>query len=43
MPICSYGGLDGFGIPHSKLLENILNVFCLANEGVGDLFSNAMS
>jgi hypothetical protein len=33
MPICSHGSLDGFGILHSKLLENILNVLCLANEG----------
>jgi hypothetical protein len=33
MPICSHGSLDGFGILHSKLLENILNVLCLADEG----------
>jgi hypothetical protein len=33
MSICSHGSLDGFGILHSKLLENILNVLCLANEG----------
>jgi hypothetical protein len=33
MPICSHGSLDGFNILHSKLLENILNVLCLANEG----------
>jgi hypothetical protein len=33
MPICSHGSLDGFGILHSKLLENILNVLCLSNEG----------
>jgi hypothetical protein len=33
MPICSYGSLDGFGILHSKLLENILNVLSLAYEG----------
>jgi hypothetical protein len=33
MPICSHGCLDGFGIIHSKLLENILNLLCLANEG----------
>jgi hypothetical protein len=33
MPICSYGSLDGFGILHSKLLENILNVLSLADEG----------
>jgi hypothetical protein len=32
MPICSHGSLDGFSILHSKLLENILNVLCLANE-----------
>jgi hypothetical protein len=33
MPICSHGSFDGFGILHSKLLEYILNVLCLANEG----------
>jgi hypothetical protein len=33
MPICSHRSLDGFGILHSKLLENILNVLCLADEG----------
>jgi hypothetical protein len=33
MPICSHGCLDGFGILHSKLLENILNVLSLADEG----------
>jgi hypothetical protein len=33
MPICSHRSLDGFGILHSKLLENILNILCLANEG----------
>jgi hypothetical protein len=33
MPICSHRSLDGFGILHSKLFENILNVLCLANEG----------
>jgi hypothetical protein len=32
MPICSHGSLDGFGILHSKLLENILNVLSLADE-----------
>jgi hypothetical protein len=32
MPICSHGSLDGFGILHSKLLEYILNVLCLADE-----------
>jgi hypothetical protein len=31
--ICSHGSLDGFGILHSKLLENILNVLSLADEG----------
>jgi hypothetical protein len=33
MPICSHGCLDGFGIRHSKLLEYILNVLSLADEG----------
>jgi hypothetical protein len=33
MPICSHGCLDGFGILHSKLLENILNILSLADEG----------
>jgi hypothetical protein len=33
MPICSHGCLDGFGILYSKLLENILNVLSLADEG----------
>jgi hypothetical protein len=33
MPICSHGSLDGFGILHSKLIEYILNVLSLANEG----------
>jgi hypothetical protein len=33
MPICSHGSLDGFDILHSKLLEYILNVLCLADEG----------
>jgi hypothetical protein len=33
MPICSHGSLDGFGILHSKLLENISNVLWLADEG----------
>jgi hypothetical protein len=33
MPIGSHGSLDGFGILHSKLLECILNVLTLANEG----------
>jgi hypothetical protein len=33
MPICSHGCLDGFAILHPKLLEYILNVFGLADEG----------
>jgi hypothetical protein len=33
MPIGSHGSLDGFGILHFKLLECILNVLSLANEG----------
>jgi hypothetical protein len=33
MPIGSHGRLDGFGILHSKLLENIFNVLSLADEG----------
>jgi hypothetical protein len=33
MPICSDGSLDGFGILHSKLLEYILNVLSLEDEG----------
>jgi hypothetical protein len=33
MPIGSHRSLDGFDILHFKLLENILNVLCLANEG----------
>jgi hypothetical protein len=33
MPICSHGCLDGFGILHSKLLEYILNILSLADEG----------
>jgi hypothetical protein len=33
MPINSHVSLDGFGILHSKLLENILNVLSLADEG----------
>jgi hypothetical protein len=33
MPICSHRSLDGFGILYSKLLENMLSVLCLANEG----------
>jgi hypothetical protein len=33
MPIRSHGSLDGFGILHSKLLEYILNVLGLTDEG----------
>jgi hypothetical protein len=33
MSICSHGSLNGFGILHSKLLEYVLNVLSLANEG----------
>jgi hypothetical protein len=33
MPICSHRSLDGLGILHSKLLENILSLLYLANEG----------
>jgi hypothetical protein len=33
MPICSHGCLDGFGILHSKLLNFVLNVLSLADEG----------
>jgi hypothetical protein len=33
MPICSHECLDGFGIIHSKLLKNVLNVLSLADEG----------
>jgi hypothetical protein len=33
MPICSHGSLDVFGILHSKLLEYILNVLILIDEG----------
>jgi hypothetical protein len=33
MPISSHGCLDGFGILHSKLLEYVLNVLSLTNEG----------
>jgi hypothetical protein len=33
MPICSHGCLDGLGILHSKLLEYVLNVLSLADEG----------
>jgi hypothetical protein len=33
MPICSHGSLDGFGILHSNLLEYILNILSLTDEG----------
>jgi hypothetical protein len=33
MPIYSQGCLDVFGILYSKLLENILNIISLADEG----------
>jgi hypothetical protein len=33
MCICSHGSLDGFHILHSKLLEYVLNVLSLADEG----------
>jgi hypothetical protein len=33
MPICSHGSLDCFGVLHSKLLEYILNLLGLTNEG----------
>jgi hypothetical protein len=33
MPIGSHGCLDGLGILHPKLIEYILNVLRLANEG----------
>jgi hypothetical protein len=33
MPICFHGCLDGLGILHSKLLESILNILGLADEG----------
>jgi hypothetical protein len=34
MPIGSHGCLDRFAILHSKLLKYVLNVLCLADEGV---------
>jgi hypothetical protein len=34
MPIGSHGCLDGFAILHSKLFKYVLNVLCLADEGV---------
>jgi hypothetical protein len=33
MPISTHGSLDGFGILYSKLLEYVLNVLSLADEG----------
>jgi hypothetical protein len=33
MLIGSHGCLDGFAILHSKLINYVLNVFCLAGEG----------
>jgi hypothetical protein len=33
MPIYSHRSLNGLGILHSKLLENILSVLCLVDEG----------
>jgi hypothetical protein len=33
MPISSHGCLDGFAILHPKLLEYVLNVLCLTDEG----------
>jgi hypothetical protein len=33
MPIGSHGCLDGFAILHRKLLEYVLNVLCLTDEG----------
>jgi hypothetical protein len=33
MPICSHGCVDGFGIINSKLLEYVLNVLILVDEG----------
>jgi hypothetical protein len=34
MPFGSYGCLDGFSILHPKLLQDILHVLSLADEGV---------
>jgi hypothetical protein len=34
MPICPHRSLDGFAILHSKLLENVLSVLCLVDEGI---------
>jgi hypothetical protein len=33
MPICSHMSHDGLDILHSKLLENVKSVLCLADEG----------
>jgi hypothetical protein len=33
MPICSHGCLDGLGILHFKVVEYVLNILCLADEG----------
>jgi hypothetical protein len=33
MSICSHRSLDGLGILHSKPLDNVLSVLCLADEG----------
>jgi hypothetical protein len=33
MPICSHRSLDGPIILYPKLLESVLNVLCLADEG----------
>jgi hypothetical protein len=33
MPISSHGCLDVLGVLHSKLVKNVLNVLCLADEG----------
>jgi hypothetical protein len=33
MPIGSHGCFDGFAILNPKLLKNVMNVFCLADEG----------
>jgi hypothetical protein len=34
MPMCPHGSLDRLSILHPKLLEYVLTVLCLANEGV---------
>jgi hypothetical protein len=44
MPICSHRSLDGLGILHSKLLENVLSALCLADEGaLLELLDNCFS